>query len=96
MGPGAPDTVRCMPPSLPGFSWPPRDTDRNRFLCRVQVVVYALVAAYFLAFALVSGAFVPWAIFTVAFAATLVVGVALLLMRAQRRATADPSVPLER
>ncbi|MDD7934222.1 hypothetical protein [Actinomycetospora straminea] len=84
---------------MPGFSWPPRDTDRNRFLCRVQVVVYALVTAYFGLFALVSGALVPWAIFTVALAATLVVGVALLLMRAQRRATADragPPVPLER
>jgi polyferredoxin len=71
---------------MPGLTWPPRDTDRNRFLARVQIVVYAVVTAYFGLFALVSGAFVPWAIFTVALAATVVTGVALLLMRAQRRA----------
>jgi hypothetical protein len=71
---------------MPGLTWPPQDTDRNRFLARVQIVVYAVVTAYFGLFALVSGAFVPWAIFTVALAATVVTGVALLLMRAQRRA----------
>ncbi|WP_345411283.1 hypothetical protein [Actinomycetospora chlora] len=77
---------------MPGLTWPPRDTDRNRFLARVQIVVYAVVTAYFGLFALVSGAFVPWAIFTVALAATVVTGVALLLMRAQRRA-AQPAGP---
>ncbi|MHC1563148.1 hypothetical protein ACR9E3_29660 [Actinomycetospora sp. C-140] len=70
---------------MPGFTWPPRDTDRNRILTRVQVVVYALVTAYFGLFALASGGVVPWAIFTVALAATIVAGVALLLMRAQRQ-----------
>ncbi|MDD7937001.1 hypothetical protein PHK61_01065 [Actinomycetospora lutea] len=70
---------------MPGFTWPPRDTDRNRFLCRVQVVVYALVTLYFGAFALASGSLLPWTIFTLALAATLVVGVALALMRTQRR-----------
>ncbi|GAA4778579.1 hypothetical protein GCM10023200_09480 [Actinomycetospora chlora] len=79
-------------PAMPGLTWPPRDTDRNRFLARVQIVVYAVVTAYFGLFALVSGAFVPWAIFTVALAATVVTGVALLLMRAQRRA-AQPAGP---
>jgi hypothetical protein len=72
---------------MPGLTWPPRDTDRNRVLARVQIVVYALVTAYFGLFAVVSGAVVPWAIFTVALAATVVTGVALLLMRAQRRGT---------
>lgn len=75
---------------MPGFTWPPRDTDRNRFLCRLQVVLYALITVYFGLFALVSGALVPWAIFTVALAATLVAGVALLLMRAQRQAAHPP------
>lgn len=70
---------------MPGFTWPPQDTDRNRFLCRLQVVLYALVTAYFGTFALATGSLVPWAIFTIALAATLVVGVALVLMRAQRR-----------
>ena len=75
---------------MPGFTWPPRDTDRNRILCRLQVVVYALVTAYFGLFALVTGALMPWAIFTLALAATIVVGAALLLMRAQRRGTVSP------
>jgi cation transporter-like permease len=75
---------------MPGFTWPPRDTDRNRFLYRLQVVVYALVTAYFFVFALASGALVPWAICTVALAATVVVAVGLLLMRAQRRAAPEP------
>jgi len=74
---------------MPGFTWPPRDTDRNRFLYRLQIVVYALVTAYFFVFALASGALVPWAICTVALAATVVVAVGLLLMRAQRRAAPD-------
>ncbi|MFC5139258.1 hypothetical protein ACFPK1_13520 [Actinomycetospora rhizophila] len=70
---------------MPGITWPPRDTDRNRFLCRVQVVLYALVTLYFGAFALASGALLPWTIFTIALAATLVAGVALVLMRSRRR-----------
>jgi membrane protein implicated in regulation of membrane protease activity len=76
---------------MPGFTWPPRDTDRNRFLCRLQVVLYGLVTAYFGLFALVSGALVPWTIFTVALAATLVVVVAIVLMRAQRQAAEQPT-----
>lgn len=70
---------------MPGFPWPPQDTDRNRFLVRLQVVLYALVTVYFGVFAVASGALLPWTIFTVALAATLVAGVALVLMRAQRR-----------
>lgn len=70
---------------MPGITWPPNDTDRNRFLCRLQVAVYAAAALYFGAFALATGAFVPWAIFTVALAAALVAGAAILLMRAQRQ-----------
>jgi membrane protein implicated in regulation of membrane protease activity len=76
---------------MPGITWPPRDTDRNRFLCRLQVGIYGFVAAYFGLFALVSGALVPWTIFTVALAATLVVVVALVLMRAQRQAAEQPA-----
>lgn len=75
---------------MPGFTWPPSDTDRNRILYRLQVVVYALVTAYFFVFALASGALVPWAICTAALAATVVVAVGLLLMRAQRRAAPEP------
>jgi hypothetical protein len=75
---------------MPGFTWPPRDTDRNRILYRLQVVVYALVTVYFFVFALASGALVPWAICTVALAATVVVTVALLLMRAQRQPAPEP------
>ncbi|GAA4925981.1 hypothetical protein EV188_1137 [Actinomycetospora succinea] len=70
---------------MPGFTWPPPATDRNRFLCGLQVVVYALVTVYFGIFAIATGAFLPWAIFTVALAATFVAGVALVLMRAERR-----------
>lgn len=77
---------------MPGFTWPPRDTDRNRILYRLQVVVYALVTAYFFVFALASGALVPWAICTVALAATVVVAVGLLLMRAQRQAAPETGV----
>ena len=78
---------------MPGFTWPPRDTDRNRFLGRLQVVLYALVTVYFGLFALATGALMPWTIFTVALAATIVAGVALLLMRAQRQAGEAPSPP---
>jgi len=78
---------------MPGFTWPPRDTDRNRILCRAQVVLYALVTLYFGVFALASGALVPWTITALALAATIVAVVALLLMRAQRQAAdaADPA-----
>lgn len=68
------------------MTWPPRDTDRNRFFGRLQVVLYAFVTVYFGLFALATGAFLPWAIFTVALAATVVVAVALMMMRAERRA----------
>ncbi|WP_433787597.1 hypothetical protein ACQPX6_12280 [Actinomycetospora sp. CA-101289] len=84
---------------MSGFPWPPRDTDRNRILYRAQAVIYGLITVYFFLFALASGAFVPWAIFTVALAATVVVGVGLLLMRAQRQAATtateapDPAAP---
>jgi archaellum biogenesis protein FlaJ (TadC family) len=76
---------------MPGFTWPPRDTDRNRFLYRLQVVLYALVTAYFFVFALATGALMPWAICTVALAATMVVAVGLVLMRAERRAAPQPT-----
>ena len=87
---------------MPGLTWPPRDTDRNRILCRAQLVLYALITVYFLVFALATGALVPWTIFTLALAATLVVVIALALMRAQRfahpaapdhRATPDAGAP---
>lgn len=80
---------------MPGLTWPPRDTDRNRILTRVQVVLYALVAVYFGLFALASGGLLPWAIFTVALAATLVAGVALFLMSAQREQR-EQDRPVER
>jgi heme A synthase len=68
------------------MTWPPRDTDRNRFLGRLQVVLYGVVTVYFGLFALKTGAPLPWTVFTLALAATLVAAVALLMMRAQRRA----------
>ena len=80
---------------MSGFPWPPRDTDRNRILYRAQAVIYGLVTVYFFLFALASGAFVPWAIFTVALAATVVVGVGLLLMRAQRQAATSDTPATE-
>lgn len=74
------------------MTWPPPDTDRNRFLARLQLVIYGLVTAYFLLFALVTGALVPWSIFAIFLAATIVVSIALVHMRAQRH-TAGTGVP---
>jgi len=71
------------------MTWPPRDTDRNRFLGRLQVVLYGFVSVYFGLFALKTGAPLPWTVFTLALAATLVAAVALLMMRAQRQAAAQ-------
>jgi heme A synthase len=71
------------------MTWPPRDTDRNRFFGRLQVVLYGFVTVYFGLFALKTGAPLPWTVFTLALAATVVAAVALLLMRAQRRAAAQ-------
>jgi heme A synthase len=71
------------------MTWPPRDTDRNRFLARLQVVLYGFVTVYFGLFALKTGAPLPWTVFTLALAATLVAAVALLMMRAQRQAAAQ-------
>jgi heme A synthase len=70
------------------MTWPPRDTDRNRFFGRLQVVLYGFVTVYFGLFALKTGAPLPWTVFTLALAATLVAAVALLMMRAQRQAAA--------
>jgi heme A synthase len=71
------------------MTWPPRDTDRNRFFGRLQVVLYGFVTVYFGLFALKTGAPLPWTVFTLALAATLVAAVALLMMRAQRHAAAQ-------
>ncbi len=75
------------------MTWPPPDTDRNRFLGRLQAVLYGLVTVYFGLFALKTGALLPWVVCTIALAATMVVVVALLMMRAQRQAAEAPSDP---
>lgn len=69
------------------MTWPPLDTDRNRFTYRVCVAVGALATVYFLLFALQTAGAFPWAFFTVSLAGTLLAGVGLLLMREQRQAS---------
>jgi heme A synthase len=75
------------------MEWPPRDTDRNRFLARLQVVLYGFIAVYFGLFALKTGAPLPWTVFTLALAATVVATVALMMMRAQRQAADQQQDP---
>jgi hypothetical protein len=65
-------------------TWPPPDTDRNRFLFRLGFPIGVLASAYVLAFALVSNGWLPFIVAVLLIAATLVLGIGLLLMRAQR------------
>jgi hypothetical protein len=65
-------------------TWPPPDTDRNRFLFRLGFPIGVLASAYVLAFALVSDGWLPFIVAVLLIAATLVLGIGLLLMRAQR------------
>jgi hypothetical protein len=67
-------------------TWPPPDTDRNRFLFRLGFPVGVLASAYVLTFALVSQGWLPFVAAVLLIAATLLLGIGLLLMRRQRRA----------
>ncbi|NMO90579.1 hypothetical protein [Actinomycetospora sp. TBRC 11914] len=70
-------------------TWPPPDTDRNRFLFRLGFPVGVLASAYVLTFALTSNGWLPYVVAVVLIAGTLMLGIGLLLMRAQRRAAGD-------
>ena len=65
-------------------TWPPPDTDRNRFLFRLGFPIGVLASAYVLAFALVSNGWLPYIVAVLLIAVTLMLGIGLLLMRAQR------------
>ncbi len=65
-------------------TWPPPDTDRNRFLFRLGFPIGVLASAYVLVFALVSNGWLPFVVAVLLIAGTLVLGIGLLLMRAQR------------
>ena len=65
-------------------TWPPPDTDRNRFLFRLGFPIGVLASAYVLVFALVSNGWLPFVAAVLLIAGTLVLGIGLLLMRAQR------------
>ncbi|MDT7741496.1 MAG: hypothetical protein QOE59_574 [Actinomycetota bacterium] len=65
-------------------TWPPPDTDRNRFLFRLGFPIGVLASAYVLVFALVSNGWLPFVVAVLLIAATLTLGIGLLLMRAQR------------
>jgi uncharacterized membrane protein len=82
-------------------TWPPPDTDRNRFLFRLGFPIGVLASAYVLTFALLSNGWLPYIVAVLLIAATLMLGIGLLLMRAQRRVgaaekeTAEESEPAE-
>jgi hypothetical protein len=82
-------------------TWPPPDTDRNRFLFRLGFPIGVLASAYVLTFALLSNGWLPYIVAVLLIAATLMLGIGLLLMRAQRRSasaekeTAEESEPAE-
>ncbi|MCD2196635.1 hypothetical protein LQ327_24995 [Actinomycetospora endophytica] len=66
-------------------TWPPPDTDRNRFLFRLGFPLGVLASAYVLAFALLSQGWLPFVVAVLLIAGTLMLGIGLLLMRRQRR-----------
>jgi hypothetical protein len=76
-------------------TWPPPDTDRNRFLFRLGFPIGVLASAYVLVFALVSNGWLPFVVAVLLIAATLTLGIGLLLMRAQRLEgrSAEPEGP---
>jgi hypothetical protein len=67
-------------------TWPPPDTDRNRFLFRLGFPLGVLASAYVLTFALVSQGWLPFIVAVLLIAGTLMLGIGLLLMRSGRRA----------
>lgn len=70
------------------ITWPPPDTDRNRFLFRLTFPLAALAAVYVLTFALVSDGWLPYLVAVILLVVTGVSGIGLLLMRAHRQEVA--------
>jgi hypothetical protein len=70
------------------ITWPPPDTDRNRFLFRLTFPLAALAAVYVLTFALVSNGWLPYLVAVILLVVTGVSGIGLLLMRAHRQEVA--------
>lgn len=67
------------------ITWPPPDTDRNRFLFRLTFPLAALAAVYVLTFALVSDGWLPYLVAVILLVVTGISGIGLLLMRAHRQ-----------
>lgn len=67
-------------------TWPPPDTERNRFLFRLGFGLGVLASGYVLAFALVSQGWLPFVVAVLLIAGTLMLGTGLLLMRRGRGA----------
>jgi uncharacterized membrane protein len=70
-------------------TWPPPDTDRNRFLFRLGFPLGVLASAYVLTFALLSEGWLPFLVAVLLIAGTVMLGIGLLLMRRQRHASGD-------
>lgn len=70
------------------ITWPPPDTDRNRFLFRLTFPLAALASVYVLTFALVSDGLLPYFVSIVLLMITGVSGIGLLLMRSHRQEVA--------
>lgn len=71
------------------ITWPPPDTDRNRFLFRLTFPLSTLAAVYVLTFALVSDGWLPYLVAVVLMMVAGVSGIGLLLMRAHRQEVAQ-------
>lgn len=66
-------------------TWPPPDTDRNRFLYRLTFPLACVAAVYVLAFAIASDGLLPYVVSVFLLVVALMSGIGLLLMRAQRQ-----------
>lgn len=66
-------------------TWPPPDTDRNRFFYRLTFPLACVAAVYVLAFAVVSDGLLPYVVSVILLVVALLSGIGLLLMRAQRQ-----------
>ena len=67
------------------ITWPPPDTDRNRFLFRLTFPLAAVAAVYVLTFAVVSDGWLPYLVAVILLVVTGISGIGLLLMRAHRQ-----------
>lgn len=66
-------------------TWPPPDTDRNRFLFRLTFPLAGVAAVYVMAFAIASDGLLPYVVSVILLVVALMAGIGLLLMRAQRQ-----------